>query len=88
MAGVHVCVNESSIKYSLPGSSSVDASMEDTGALGWTEGVSHVEAAEEYMHVEKSMHGFTESTHSSHIEKRSGRKDIRNHWAPEELFLQ
>ncbi len=32
-------------KFSLPGSSSISTSMEDTGALGWTEGLSHTQTA-------------------------------------------
>lgn len=32
-------------KSNLPGSSSIGAPMEDTGALGWTERVSHTQAA-------------------------------------------
>lgn len=48
--------------------------MEDTGALGWTEGMSHTQAAQQYVHIEESTHDFIECTQNSHIEERSRKK--------------
>lgn len=48
--------------------------MEDTGALGGTEGTSHTEAAYKYLHTEKRTHGVSERTNSSHNEKRPWKK--------------
>lgn len=55
--------------YNLPGPCSISTSMEDAGALGWTEGMSHTQAAQQYMHIEESTHDFIECTQSSHIEE-------------------
>lgn len=45
--------------------------MEDTRALGWTEGQSHTEAAHEYMQAEKSAHDVTRYTPKTHLHEMS-----------------
>lgn len=55
------------ITNKLPGSCSIGASMKDTGTLGWTEGMSHSEAAQECMQTQKSLHDVTECSQNAHI---------------------